>query len=488
MMLGRNTQDPAIRAEFHPLRFLFRVAELYQDARKLRLINEQWWIQFDKVLEKFDLENPSCYRQPTADFLHPPAKKNPILPPSIPAVAPTNDPPPKKSTPAPKQTVSVVINVPPKKTTPTNVPPPPKKSTPAPKPTIPASTYVPPPPKKSTPATTFVAPPTKKTLPPRERDPSPVPGPSRPRQTSSFQSSEESEAPVPAPKNVRYYKSGQPIPWPPAAEPTSRNVPTRPISPDSSYHSQSDTAETSGYESKGKGRARTVDQSSEDEMKNIGKDGASKKRERKPPKNTGQPRDSVCQRCVRLKTKCLIQKGGKACVGCATIKVKCVAFEEALQDAAPPPPPPATKKKTTPAPAKQPTIHNKPSKRAPAPKRSTTKKAVKSAKVVNEDESVEELAPATQPPPAPKRKQTKKVPKSAEVVEGNTSEDEQAAPVPKGRPSNQFAKSANDLDGVKTKELLAESQRLHTFADLAKWQGEELKIISSLTFNIFFRR
>jgi hypothetical protein len=46
------------------------------------------------------------------------------------------------------------------------------------------------------------------------------------------------------------------------------------------------------------------------------------------PKSTGRPRQPPCKRCNRLGRVCAEQLGGKACVECAKVKMKCEAVDE----------------------------------------------------------------------------------------------------------------------------------------------------------------
>jgi hypothetical protein len=74
---------------------------------------------------------------------------------------------------------------------------------------------------------------------------------------------------------------------------------------------------------KGKSKDEGRDEKVEDRKGKSKEEGIGGDKKRKPPIPTGKLRERECRRCVEKKIACYQQKDGKACLGCAQIKLKC---------------------------------------------------------------------------------------------------------------------------------------------------------------------
>ena len=121
---------------------------------------------------------------------------------------------------------------------------------------------------------------------------------------------------------------------------------------------------------------------------------------RKPPKATGHLRDPTCKRCIRLEQDCLLQAGGRACVACARVKIRCIGAD----DSEPEPKEKAkekakkTKAKETSAPRSAPRKAQKSAPREEPSIKSKPKKAVKSVAIVYDDSDSNGADDVAEPP------------------------------------------------------------------------------------------
>jgi hypothetical protein len=75
-----------------------------------------------------------------------------------------------------------------------------------------------------------------------------------------------------------------------------------------------------------KGKGRKMGSEPEETQEKHDSDDEEKTRIRKSILSTGELRDPFCKRCVRLRINCRAQVGGRACVDCAQVKMKCEDF------------------------------------------------------------------------------------------------------------------------------------------------------------------
>ena len=425
MFVSRSNTNTDMRRELNMPRFVWRVAELYQDARKLRLVDSRWWQKMDKSLAAYDLKHPTGHRIRT--------NIPPPVVPGAPAAEPNIRPP-------------VVVT-----TATTTQPPPPSRRLLAPK-----RIHSP----RSASPSSFHLP--KETLP----LPTPKPGPS-------------SQHPAPTSR----YTSG---PWT-EMPPPSRGRPSKSRKPDYISDSGSfvESVESShGKKEKGKARARTEDASSEDEWEekrpstsqmkrkfvhiadededhDEDKDHDDLNRGRKPPKTTGKQRKVICTRCFRLNMPCLVQDRGRACMACACLKQKCVDVEvvdgdvdvDEVPSMAPSTAPP---KVPTKAPSKAP--FKAPFKAPPKATPKAPSKATSKATSMAPTQDTIKVRPAREAVrPEPTRKREAKQP-----------------PPSKRRKSNKPAKSVEILpDDTSCEEDISDFQakKTRTFGELAKGTG-----------------
>jgi hypothetical protein len=403
MFVSRGNTDTDMRRELNMPRFVWRVAELYQEARKLRLVDSRWWQKLDKSLAAYDLKHPTGHRfrtniPPPVVPGAPAAEPNIRLPVVVTTATTTQPPPSSRKLPAPQRIHS-----------------PPSAS--------PSSFHLP-----------------KKTLPlptPKGPKPGSKPGPSsqHPAPTSQYTSGPRTEMPPP-----------------------SRALPSKSRKRDYISDSGSfvESVESShGKKGKGKARARTEDASSEDEWEEKRPSTSQMKRKfvhiadedededhddlirgRKPPKTTGKQRKVICTRCFRLNMPCLVQDKGRACMACACLKQKCVDVEvvdadEVASMAPPTAPTKAPIKVPTKAPSKAPS--KAPPKATPKAPSKATSKATSMAptqETIKVRPAREAVRPeptrkreAKQPPPSKRRKSNKPA-KSVEILPDDTSCEE----------------------------------------------------------------
>jgi hypothetical protein len=169
----------------------------------------------------------------------------------------------------------------------------------------------------------------------------------------------------------------------------------------SGSETETDDEDVAYKKQKGKKRQMTEDEDDEERHQAPVREKKSRRDEkdedrkkmRDPPKTTGRLRKTICSRCHRKGLECLVQVGGRACVACAKLKVRCIEVGEEEIPAASEKP--AKKAPAPAAPPKQPTIKSKPRKKAPAKpispppppkKRQQTKKTVKSVGTIVDDE------------------------------------------------------------------------------------------------------
>jgi hypothetical protein len=118
------------------------------------------------------------------------------------------------------------------------------------------------------------------------------------------------------------YVEGKRIPGMATLLKQKRNIVDTPMSDGSEYLPANKLKHEQGRPEKvdgGKGKSK---EDGQDEKVEDGK-GKSKEGKRKPPVPTGKLRERECRRCIEKKMACYQQKDGKACFGCAQIKLKC---------------------------------------------------------------------------------------------------------------------------------------------------------------------
>ncbi len=153
----------------------------------------------------------------------------------------------------------------------------------------------------------------------RNRSPSPLAGPSQPRATEAIPSS---------PSTDSDYVEGRRIPGMASLLKQQQKIVDSPMSDGSEYlpaikvkHDPGRPEKVDG--GKGKSKEGSRDEKVEDGKGKSKEEGIGGEKKRKPPIPTGKLRERECRRCVEKKMACYQQKDGKACLGCAQIKLKC---------------------------------------------------------------------------------------------------------------------------------------------------------------------
>lgn len=383
MMTSRTfSENPDFRKEFKVTRFLWKVTELYQVAKKDRRLDAAFWQQFRKALDTFDAKYPTSHRTPatrvspvvTHGAERSRSPRSP-LPPTPAPLEPTRLIPQRQATPvapiATKHIQSVVTHG----AGPSQSRRTPDSSnasrdpTPSPPPLV-NRPWIP-----SGPAPSHICP--KKPIP----SPSPV--------------TEQDRSKVDKGKKRKVDEVGV-QPRPVAEKGMIRRERSR------------DVEEYDGDTPKVKERSKKDDESEDEENVKV------VVVKRKQPKTSGRLRDRTCKRCERLNYKCLVQSGGRACLACAKVKVRCEDLEEDEEGRLTPEPAPMrnpapityirpVSQAAVAAPSQEPVIKSKPPPRTPAP--------------------TSLPAPTKKPAPA-KRKRTKKAPKSTVEVESDEDDGE----------------------------------------------------------------
>jgi hypothetical protein len=363
-------QNPELLKEFKVTRYLWEFSEKWLRAHKVNGV-EKFWGEVEGTLIEFDEKNPTARRAlPLAEVSIPALKPNAQkassppprsrTPPSLPqaSVSPKEHPPtpkvlpaapsgeqmPKPSAPLPKPSAPLPkLPAPlPKQPLPLPKPPAPLPKTvtslpktvgiPLPKPAPLPKQNRGPLPKPATIQTTNrpATPPSKPRAPAFRRRPAtpPLAGPSKPRATvfrpptitpeagPSGQRNDE-------PSDSQYTESQHSSPGPsynptritPAPSKTKRRAPEIEISESDVSHSSDEYVNEK--KDKGKGKRKEVKPTEEVVVA---------KKVRKPPEPTGVVRNPPCGRCVDKKITCFKQRGGLACMDCATAKLKCIDF------------------------------------------------------------------------------------------------------------------------------------------------------------------
>lgn len=162
-----------------------------------------------------------------------------------------------------------------------------------------------------------IPPPAKKTI-GRTRSESPVAGPSRPPET-------QKAANTFSPSSDSGYVEGRRLPgWPTLLKQQQQQkefIESSLSDADGSeYLPEIKVKHDRGREEKveeGKGKTK--------------EEGLGGDKRRKPPQPTGELREYECRRCVEKEIACYTQKEGKACLGCATMKLKCEDVGETVK-------------------------------------------------------------------------------------------------------------------------------------------------------------
>jgi hypothetical protein len=411
-------KDPIVMGELRKKRFVFTVAEVWHEAKRNPgvILDRSWWKRFSEVLRDFDNKNPDCHRMKTpsvssttsvrhADILPdlrytrkpsqptPPAKPRQLTPPArltqpAPPAAMTQPAPPvKKSQPAPPAKPSQLPQ-------PSQSEPPVKPS----QPKAPAKTYERAPPAQA--KTYERAPPAPATLMRTIRSAKPMDSSSNYSYHGSSSDSESDEGAGDIKGKGRM-----------VGERPKEDLKRAPTGKDRGEgRKQIRVQEERGDEKKRKRKA--VEENSEEEE--IG-DVKGKKRASKhvAPKPTGLLRSEDCKRCVRLEMDCMEQVGGRACVACATIKVKCVDISD-------PQPEPATK----PNKKKVSVVDDEPEPAARPVKKSVRVEAAPVATPGPEKKSVIYVKARAPPAPTPASKAKRsKTMKSAAVIDVDELDD-----------------------------------------------------------------
>jgi hypothetical protein len=339
MRTKRETREnDEIQREFNLPRYIWVFAQNWILGKRENKL-EKFWGEVRGSLEEFDKKNPTGRRsvsisetstigtgQPSATKQIPSLRDSPVTtnnpissqapdisssaPGPNPSHAPIPMPKPKNVKPTPKPTPKPMpkpTTLPKPTATPTTLP----KPTPIPT-TKPKATPMP----RSVPKLSPNPTPVPKNTTIRTRTPPPVAGPSRPQAYTTSPGPYSSSS---GSSYVPQYISHR-ISWR-AERNASLNVTpieqnTTELSESNSEYQPKIKVQHEEKKDKGKGKMNPKD------------DDFGAKKMRKPPQPTEVVREHPCQRCVKKKIVCYNQAGGKSCLGCAKMKLRCVVFEE----------------------------------------------------------------------------------------------------------------------------------------------------------------
>ncbi|KAF8809690.1 hypothetical protein BYT27DRAFT_7254407 [Phlegmacium glaucopus] len=328
MRTSRATADDAkVKREFQVPRFLWRFADVYQGARRAQRLDGVFWDGLGQVLQDYNQRHPTGHRapipgvpppvQPTTPIIPPPQVQFRVMMPTRPPIAGPSRPRPtppsdseesarRSATPAPAPSPMPVS--------------PPLSRVPVPGVRIPGQPVPARFPKK------IVRPRVPVPMPQTPTPPAPavpVPGVRIPGRT--FQ-----PAPASLPSIIVRPRVPVPMPQTPTAPAQNLGVagPSRDwqLSPLMESSNESARLPAGGKRDKGKARMRDERPEEQGDSRGMQQERRPESKKRRPPQSTGQLRENTCRRCERLHLYCISQAGGKACVSCARVKMKCVDF------------------------------------------------------------------------------------------------------------------------------------------------------------------
>ncbi|KAF8811077.1 hypothetical protein BYT27DRAFT_7253207, partial [Phlegmacium glaucopus] len=279
MCTTRTTTDNAeLQHEFQVMRFLWRFADVYQGARRAQGLDGVFWDGLAQVLKDFDAKYPTAHRTPVPGVPPPVHPTIPIIPPNeatFRVMMPTR---PRQQEPTPVAGPSMVASDSDDEAMPAKA-----------QPQVPVHRV-------------------------------PVPG---------VRISGRPSVPVPVPSariivQRPVVPHEKPLPPTQTAAGPSCSTQDRQISPLTSSSEESPRVPASEKRDKGKKRMRDERPEEEEGSRERQEAWHQEGKKRRPPRSTGQLRENTCRCCDRLLLNCLSQAGGKACVACAQVKMKCV--------------------------------------------------------------------------------------------------------------------------------------------------------------------
>jgi hypothetical protein len=459
MITSQRNFDADIRNEFKPPRFIWKVAELYQEGKKSRLIDSNWWKKFDKVLEIFDEKFPGSFETHDAGPASPIQSTSNILTASPPPINESRNLPSQTAPSNPQKSKNPIVDYTQAKRTRLPVTTQVKekeggvlipyksafKSAP-PAPTNKAKPEVEIPLPKTTAPIEIRKTAGKRPPPQRQATPGPSQRPTSQRPTASHEFMESSKSSDSSEEEERIKASQRPT--------GPGRSKKRPASPQSSSETATEDEEVADKRRKGKGRRTTEDEDGEERHQATAREKKPRKSEkderddngrkiRNLPKATGQLRKKTCSRCDRKELECLVQVGGRACVACAKLKVRCIEVGEEEIPAAKEKPakkaPAVTfarviAKKSAPTPTTAP----RPEQSAPTPTPAPRPEPV----IKSKPRQKTPARPIPPPPPPKKRRQTKKTPKSVETVVNNDGTGSDERPHKKSRTFTELSRGS----------------------------------------------